>query len=110
MKIMASWSSQKGKKKSISSVLSITRSRNGSCKGRDKAAIALARLFMARLAGNENKRTGKSAFPIRWLSSGDPLFSGFDDSKRTGHLLQSIRRGMFSWPEIWFNPNEKHPF
>lgn len=34
-------------------------------KGRDKAAIALARLFMARLAGNENKRSKKKLAKIQ---------------------------------------------
>ncbi|OAO89135.1 hypothetical protein AXX17_ATUG03930 (mitochondrion) [Arabidopsis thaliana] len=47
-----------------------TNKRNGSCKGRDKAAIALARLFMARLAGNENKRknpTGNEYFELFFM-------------------------------------------
>lgn len=26
-----------------------------------------------------------------------------DNSKGTGHPLQSIRRGMFSWPESWLS-------
>jgi len=34
------------------------------CEGREKAAIALARLFMARLAGNENKRSKKKLAKI----------------------------------------------
>ncbi|KAL0741332.1 hypothetical protein Bca4012_082845 [Brassica carinata] len=47
-----------------------TNKRNGSCKGIDKAVIALARLFMARLAGNENKRknpTGNKYFELFFM-------------------------------------------
>ncbi|KAK4412273.1 hypothetical protein Salat_2989500 [Sesamum alatum] len=47
------------------------RGMNESCKGREKAAIALARLFMARLAGNENKRSKKklAKIPLTYIAT-----------------------------------------